>query len=97
MKLRSTRKALDNLDEIAAYLNARNPVAAIRVRETIEATLVRLLMFPYAGRRQTTEGVRKAVSPGYFYIVYYTVSESTDELIVLSIKHPAREREHDDV
>jgi len=96
MKLRFTRQALDNLTEIAIYLNDRNPIAAVRVREAIEASISYLTDFPYAGRRQATEGVRKFVTRTYFYIVYYSVSENTDELVVLSVKHPAQEREHED-
>ncbi|HTV67366.1 MAG TPA: type II toxin-antitoxin system RelE/ParE family toxin [Rhizobiaceae bacterium] len=96
MRLRFTRKALENLTEIAIYLNERNPNAAIRVREAIETSLGYLAEFPYAGRRQVTEGVRKFVTRKYHYIAYYAVNEATDELVVLSIKHPAQERDHED-
>jgi hypothetical protein len=45
---------------------------------------------------QSTERVRKMVTRKYSYLVYYTVDKAADDLIVLSIKHPSREREHDD-
>jgi hypothetical protein len=32
----------------------------------------------------------------YVYLVYYTVDESADEIVILNIKHPARRREHED-
>ena len=32
----------------------------------------------------------------YAYLVYYTVDDETEEIIVLAIQHPAREREHSD-
>ncbi len=42
------------------------------------------------------EGVRKIVTRKYSYLVYYMVDEAADELVILSVKHSAREREHDD-
>jgi len=96
MKLRFTRRALENLSEIAEYLNNRNPAAARRVRSDIEEGLGILKLFPSAGRAQTTEGVRKLVSRKYGYLIYYTPREDSAEVIILSIRHSAREREHDD-
>jgi plasmid stabilization system protein ParE len=46
--------------------------------------------------RQTIEGVRKLVTRKYPYLVYYTVDPSAEEIIILTIQHPAREREHED-
>jgi toxin ParE1/3/4 len=84
------------LTEIAAYLNERNPGASRRVRGAIAESLEYLTSFPQVGRVQTTEGVRKLVTRKYAYLVYYTLGEASDEIVVLSIKHPAQEREHDD-
>jgi len=96
MKLRFTRRAVENLAEIATYLRERNPVAAKRVRAAVLESLRILTLYPNAGRSQTTEGVRKLVTRKYSYLVYYTVDELAEEVIILGIKHPAREREHDD-
>ena len=96
MKLRFTGRALENLSQIAGYLRARNPAAALRVRKAIYESLGTLVCFPYAGRPQTTEGVRKLVTRKYSYLVYYTVDEATAEIVVLNVKHPARKAEHDD-
>ena len=32
----------------------------------------------------------------YTYLVYYTADESAEEIILITIQHPAREREHSD-
>jgi toxin ParE1/3/4 len=96
VKIRFTKRATENLVEIADYLRERNPAAARRVRGAILESLKILASFPYAGRVQSTERVRKMVTRKYSYLVYYTVDEAADDLIVLSIKHPSREREHDD-
>jgi toxin ParE1/3/4 len=96
MKLRFTRRALENLSEIAVYLNERNPGASRRVRGAIAESLEYLTSFPQVGRAQSTEGVRKLVTRKYAYLVYYTLNDAADEIVVLSVKHPAQKREHDD-
>jgi addiction module RelE/StbE family toxin len=96
MKLRFTPRAIANLEEIADYIHARNPAAARRVRASIYESLQNLTLFPYVGRQQKTEGVRKLVTRKYVYLVYYTVEEATEEIVILNVKHPARRREHED-
>lgn len=71
-------------------------MAAERVRAAIYDCLANLLLFPQAGRRQKTQGVRKIVTSRYRYVVYYSVDLAADEIVVLNVKHPARERDHED-
>jgi plasmid stabilization system protein ParE len=96
VKLRFTVRATENLAEIAEYLHRHNPQAAVRVRAAICEVLKILLLFPRAGRQQTTESVRKLVTPRFGCLIYYLVDDEVDELVVLNVKHPARVREHDD-
>ena len=96
MRLRFTPRAVGDLAQIADYLKARSPASAITVRAAIYANLERLLVFPRIGRRQSTEGVRKLVTSRYGYLVYYTLDSARDEIVVLAVKHPARERNHQD-
>jgi toxin ParE1/3/4 len=96
MKLRFTPRATANLEEIADYLLHRDPGAAARVRAVIYDSLELLILFPLLGRRQRTEGVRKLVTRRYRYLLYYTIDETTAEIVVLSVKHPAQQREHRD-
>jgi toxin ParE1/3/4 len=96
MKLRFTPRATENLVEIADYLHERNPAAARRVRSAIYDGLQNLLLFPAAGRPQKTDKVRKFVTHKYTYLIYYVVDETTEEIVVLNMKHPARERDHED-
>jgi plasmid stabilization system protein ParE len=97
MKLRFTSRATANLLEIADYLHARNPAAAKRVRAAIYESLQNLILFPQLGRRQKTDGVRKLVTRKYAYLVYYTINEADDEIIILRVRHPARRRQHEDL
>jgi len=55
------------------------------------------VLFPRIGRLQTTEGVRKLVTRRYPYVVYYIVDDTDEQIVLLTIQHPAREREHSDV
>jgi toxin ParE1/3/4 len=96
MRLRFTPQATQDLAEIADYLQTHNPAAALRVRGAILNSLQNLALWPEIGRRQTVEGVRKLVTRKYSYLVYYTVDERADEIVILAIQHPAREREYQD-
>jgi toxin ParE1/3/4 len=49
-----------------------------------------------SGRRQKAEGVRKLVTSKYRYLVYYTVNDVAEEIVILNVKHPARRRDHED-
>jgi toxin ParE1/3/4 len=96
MKLRFTPRAIANLIAIGDYIHAQNPAAARRVRATIIDSLQTLILFPHVGRKQKVESVRKLVTRKYAYLVYYTVDEATEEIVILDVKHPASRREHED-
>jgi toxin ParE1/3/4 len=96
MKLRFTRQAKQDLDNIADYIREQNPEAALRVRAAIIRSLQTLVLFPRIGRRQAVRGVRKLVTRRHKYLIYYIVEGSAEEIVILTIQHPAREREHTD-
>jgi len=97
MKLRFTPRAIQDLADIASYVREQSPRAALRVRAAILESLQNLVLFPQMGRQQTLEGVRKLVTRRYPYLIYYTVDDEAEEVVILAIRHPAREREHSDV
>jgi addiction module RelE/StbE family toxin len=96
VKLRFTPRAVQDVAELADFVRQRNPDAAERVRAAIYEGLRNLLLFPYAGREQNTASVRKLVTRKFSYLIYYTVDAEAEEIIVLNVKHPARERNHSD-
>lgn len=96
MKLRFTRRATDDLQQIADYIKQTNPQAAKRVRAAIIRSLKVLILFPRIGRRQSTENVRKIVTRRYPYIVYYVIDVPNEDVVILTIQHPARERPYSD-
>lgn len=96
MKLRFTRQAKQDLETIANYIGTHDRDAARRVRAAILYSLQMLVLFPRIGRRQKVEGVRKLVTRRYRYLVYYTVDDTSQEIVLLTIQHPARQREQSD-
>ncbi len=97
MKLRFTSRAISDLAAIADYIHARNPPAALAVRDAILRSLQTLALFPEIGRQQNIAGVRKLVTQKYRYLVYYTVDGESEEIAILTIQHPGRRREYSDV
>lgn len=96
MRVRFTAQAIIDLKEIADYLTARNPAAATRVRKAIRDGTRLIAAFPHAGRQQSEPHVRKLVTRRYAYLIYYRVDISHEEIAILSIRHPARERDFTD-
>jgi plasmid stabilization system protein ParE len=92
MKLRLSVRARNELIAIADYFDERNPAAGARIRKAIDNGLNTLLAFPQSGRPLKIEGVRKFVTQPYPYVIYYLIGEDADELLVLSVCHPARDR-----
>jgi hypothetical protein len=45
---------------------------------------------------QKAEGVRRIATRKYAYLIYYMVDDLADEIVILSVRHPAQEREHSD-
>lgn len=97
MKLRFTQRAIRDLADISAYLNSRNPTVAKRVRADILDTAKTLILFPEIGRAQNVPGIRKLVTRKYSYLVFYIAEPEAKEVIIVTIQHPARAREHDDI
>jgi toxin ParE1/3/4 len=97
VKLRYTPRATRDLAQIAEYLRTRNPSAALAVRDAILRSLQNLTLFQAIGRPQNVEGVRKLVTPKYRYLVYYMIDAGAEEIVILTIQHPARSREYRDV
>lgn len=92
MRLRFTPRAVADLISIADYLRERNPQAALSVRAAILESLRLLLQFPKLGREQTVDGVRKLVTRRYGYLAYYTLDEQAEEVVILAVQHPSRDR-----
>ena len=89
MRLRWTRRADRDLDEIAAYIGQDSPAAAARVvLELIDQTETLLSGHPALGRAGRVLGTRELVIGSLPYIVAYRVRDEAVEL--LRVLHASR-------
>lgn len=88
-------RALADLEAVLAYIGRDNPAAAGRVGEAILARLGLLRRFPELGRvfrRLARSDVRE--TPVFSYRVFYQVRTRERLLVVLMIRHSARQEPH---
>ena len=89
MRLRWTKRAERDLDEIADYIGADSPAAAARVvLELIDQVEKLLPRHPAVGRPGRVLGTRELVIGGLPYIVPYRVRHKDIE--ILRVLHSAR-------
>lgn len=83
------------LDRIFAWVAKDNPRAAHDLVARIEAKVMRLATaeLTHMGRPGLIEGTRELLE--WPYIIVYKVYDERDEIVVLTIVHGARDREHD--
>lgn len=87
MELRWTRKALENLDQIAAYIAQDNPTRASSFMGEIKEKTELLATFPALGRPGRVPGTRELVVHEN-YVVPYRVKDGTVQII--RVQHVAR-------
>lgn len=88
MQVRWLRRALQNLDEEAAYYAREDPAAARRIVERIVTSITRLGNHPASGRPGRVPGTRELVILGTPYIVPYRIK--ADAVEILRVFHSAR-------
>jgi toxin ParE1/3/4 len=96
MKIRLTRRALADLDDINAYLTPRSPQGALKVKAAILAAFETLKTLPYSGKLQTAPSVRKLGVARYPYNIFYAVDEDAGEIVIFTIFHTSRDRDYAD-
>ena len=89
MRLRWTKRAERDLDEIASYIGQDSPAAAARVvLELIDRVEANLTKRPAAGRAGRVLGTRELVIGELPYVVPYRVRENDIE--ILRVLHTSR-------
>ena len=71
MKVRFTRPALADLDDIVDYIKQDSPAAAMQVEEAIRNTAALLGHFPQMGHLKYLPGVRMMPIRRYPYLLFY--------------------------
>lgn len=86
--LRWTRRALRRLDEIAAYIEKDEPLAAARVVSRIVSAAETLTEQPAMGRIGRIENTRELVLRDVSYILPYRVRN--DDIQILTVLHTSQ-------
>jgi toxin ParE1/3/4 len=89
MRLRFTRRALVELEDILEYLATASVQGAERVQKRIQTITALLPERPLAGQRVGPSGLRRVVANPYPYLVFYQVTD--DEIIIVGVRHSARD------
>ena len=87
MDIRWTRKALENLEQVAAYIAQDNPTRASSFIGEIKEKTELLASFPALGRPGRVPGTRELVVHDN-YVVPYRVKDDTVQII--RVQHVAR-------
>jgi plasmid stabilization system protein ParE len=90
MRVIWSNAALDDFDQLIAYIAERNPVAADRVAATIDRSARRLGAMQ-TGRPGRVAGTYEKVVEGHPYIIAYVVTDARDAIVILRVIHGARD------
>jgi toxin ParE1/3/4 len=88
VKLRYTRRAAAELEEILAYIEERSPVGARHVQARIKAITDLLSQHPKAGQLTSNGRLRRIIASPYPYLIFYEVTE--DHIVIHGLRHAAR-------
>jgi len=86
--------ALTQLDNIFNDLSALNPAAARRVKATIKHSIDLLADFPRSAKASEIPGIREMPIVRYPYVVFYTVDDDAQEVIILRVRHTSQDPAH---
>jgi toxin ParE1/3/4 len=93
MRVRFTRPALDDLEQIHAYIGKDNPAAASRVVTRLIDRALELASAPYQGREVDEPHARVVVMRRFRYFIFYTIEG--EEIHITHIRHTSRRRPWD--
>lgn len=88
VRLRYTKPALDDLKDIAGYLDPRSPGGARQVRHRVKSLIEQLCDQPFLGKRTEDPTIRRLTAVPYPYLIFYEVTE--EDIIIHAVRHAAR-------
>jgi len=81
LKIRWTKGAADNLEDIETYIGKDNPRAAIEMVLKVVNSVSRLSKYPAAGRPGRIENTRELVVPDTPFLVPYRIKNDTIQIL----------------
>ncbi len=88
MRLRVTRTALRQIEDILRFVEARAPAGARAIRARLRDILAILPAHPLAGQATTRPGIRRLTLTPLPYVLFYRATP--DEVVVVRVQHAAR-------
>jgi plasmid stabilization system protein ParE len=88
VKVRYTRRALQQLIEILDYIDGRSPQGAEKVKRRLQAAIDRLAEHPNSGRAINLGDLRRVVANPYPYVIFYRPGAT--EIVIHGFRHAAR-------
>jgi toxin ParE1/3/4 len=89
VRLRYTPSGLADLEAVLAYISARSPQGAERVRARIKAVTDLLLDHPRIRTQTEDPSIRRMTTSPYPYLIFYEPTDS--EIIIHVVRHGARD------
>ncbi len=90
MKIRWLRKALENIEQEAAYISRENPAAANAVVQRIYKSVALLADNPTLGYPGRIPDTRELVVPDTHSIIPYRVRPRLEQIEILRVFHVSR-------
>ena len=88
MRLRFTREAAKELDQVLFYIERRSSEGARNVEARIRAAVDLIASHPRSGRLTNTPGLRRVVVHPYPYLIFYAARDN--EVVIHGVRHAAR-------
>ncbi len=88
MRIRFSKRALDQIDDALGYVRERSPQGAAAIERRITELTTLILQYPRSGSRTRIPGVRRILLTPYPYLIDYFVGD--DEIVVQRFRHAAR-------
>jgi len=88
LRLRYTAQASIEVDAVLAYIKAKSPQGAARVKQRIDQITTMLLQYPGTGRLTRRGRLRRVVVSPYPYLIFYEATG--DEVVIHGVRHAAR-------
>ncbi len=88
MRLRYTREAAKELDQVLSYIEGRSLGGARHVEARIQAAINLIVSYPRSGQLTSTPGLRRVVVHPYPYLIFYAARD--EEVVIHGVRHAAR-------
>ncbi len=92
MRVRWSETALSEIEDIFSYIFEYNQSAASAVVTRIEGLTALLEEFPQVGHLTDEANVRVLSVVRYPVLIFYTIDDTADEVVILHVRHAAQVR-----